>query len=340
MSLIPNNTNVIKVAIAGMGQMGGYHLNALRQLAAGDYEDYYKGNVIKHLSKISICGLCDINPQMLVRFDKIKTYDNITRLLDETKPHILIVATPTNTHKHIAAESLSRGVHTFVEKPIVTSDSDINELFEIAKKNKCNLMAGHVERYNPVSVKIVSLLKNAKPLAKNYSFVRTQKHDSRITDDIITDKLIHDLDLSLYFFGNIKNIEIKDYKLFNNQVYEILLSIQHQNGIKGTIFVSWLKTADTKERKIEIFQGGHKWKGDLLSKQLWVDDMEIKCHVEGMIKPANNQIKDELLDFIALCIEDEPMRSFQNIAPLLSLKEIKHVTKWIEKIISEINLRN
>ena len=333
MNLIPNNADEIRVAIAGMGKMGGYHLNALEQLKAGHYEEYYKGDIKEQFGKIKISGLCDIDPDRLVPFKKYETFNNVGSMLDKVKPDILIVSTPTDTHKNITLESLNRGIHTFVEKPIVTSLDAINELSAVAAKKECNLMAGHVERYNPVCIKIVSLLKNAKPLIKNYSFVRTQRHDSRITDDIITDKLIHDLDLSVYFFGNIKSIKIEDYKLYENKVYEVLVSLQHQNGINGTIFVSWLKP-DTKERKIEILQGGHKWKGDLVSKQLWVDDMEIKCQVDGMIKPSNNQIKDELFDFVAFCIENE---SLQNTAPLLSLKEIKHVIKWLEAIINEVS---
>jgi predicted dehydrogenase len=334
MNLIPNNADEIRIAIAGMGKMGGYHLKALQQLKAGDYEEYYKGDIKEQFRKIKICGICDINPKQLNLLEEYATFNNVRNMLDDAKPDILIISTPTNTHKDITLESLNRGIHTFVEKPIVTSLAEINELSAVAAKNECNLMVGHVERYNPVSIKIVSLLKNAKPLIKNYSFVRTQKHDARITDDIITDKLIHDLDLSLYFFGNIKTVKIDDYKLSDGKVYEVLVSLQHQNGIKGTIFVSWLK-ADAKERKIEILQGGHKWKGDLVSKQLWVDDMEIKCQVDGMIKPSNNQIKDELFDFVAFCIKSE---SLQNTAPLLSLKEIKHVIKWLEAIIYEVNL--
>jgi UDP-N-acetylglucosamine 3-dehydrogenase len=334
MNLIPNNINAIRFAIAGMGKMGGYHLNALQQLMAADYEEYYKGGICEQLGKISISGICDI------ALEKIPTnisrrFGSVEEMLDKTKPHILIIATPTQTHKKIAIASLERGIHTFVEKPIVTSLTEFEELLLLAEKNKCRLMAGHVERYNPVSVKIVSLLKNIKPLADSYSFVRTQKHDSRIADDIITDKIIHDLDLSLYFFGNIESIKVENYKLVDNKVYEACLSLQHQNGIKGTIFVSWLRDSSVKERKVEILQGGHKWTGDLVRKQLWVDDMEIKCMVDGMIKPSNNQIKDELFDFVAFCIGSE---SLQNTAPLLSLKEIKHVIKWLETIIYEVNI--
>jgi predicted dehydrogenase len=329
LNLIPGDICEIKIAIAGMGKMGSYHLNALQQLTAGAYEDYYKGNINEQLRKIRICGICDIMPSRLISFGTIRTFDNAENMLEQTNPDILIVTTPTNTHKDIALAGLNRSIHTFVEKPIVTSVAQLNELLSVAQDSGCRLLAGHIERYNPVSVKIVSLLKNTKPLIESYSFIRTQKRDIRVTDDIITDKVIHDLDLALCFFGTIKRIKIDDFKLVDGQAYEVKLSLEHQDGIKGSIFVSWLSGLQIKKRQVEIMQGGHKWKGDFVLKQLWVDGAEIKCQVEGMIKPSNNQIKDELVDFIASCIDSAPL---QKIVPLLSIDEIIESTKWLEDI--------
>lgn len=336
LDLIPNNVREIKIAIAGMGKMGCYHLNALQQLTAGAYEDYYKGNINEQLRKIRICGICDIIPSRLVSFGTIRTFDNAENMLERTDPDILIVATPTNTHKDISLAGLNRSIHTFVEKPIVTSVAHLNELLSVARDNGCRLLAGHIERYNPVSVKIVSLLKNTKPLIESYSFVRTQSHDMRVTDDIISDKVIHDLDLALCFFGAIKEVEVNTFKLVDDQTYEAKLTLKHQNGIRGSIFVSWFGEPEIKKRYVEIMQGGHVWKGNFVSKQLWVDGAEIKCAVDGMIKPVNNQIKDELVDFIASCINSVPL---QSIMSLLSIDEIVESTKWLEDISKQVQVR-
>jgi len=329
LNLIQSDTSEIKIAIAGMGKMGCYHLNALQQLAAGKYEDYYKGGINSQFSKIRVVGLCDILSARTENNHNIDRFDFWPEMLEKTKPHILIVATPTDTHKEIASSAIECGIHTFVEKPIVGNVAQLNELMSLAQKKGCKLMAGHVERYNPVSIKIVSLLKDVKPLVENYSFKRTQKHDTRITDDIITDKVIHDLDLALYFFGAISDIKIDNFRMSGEKVYELGLRLEHQNGTKGSIFVSWLDEQQIKKRQVEITQGGHAWKGDFVSKQIWVDGAEIKCEVQGMIKPANNQIKDELVDFIASCINSA---SLQRIVPLLSIDEIVESTKWLECI--------
>ena len=250
-------------------------------------------------------------------------------MLDNTQPHILIDATPTQTHKEIAIMALERGVHTFVEKPIVTTKAAIDALLEMAQKSGVQISAGHIERYNPVSIKIKSLLQNVDPPTKGYSFCRAQYHPSRITDDIVTDKVIHDIDLAICFFGKIRKIEIADMKLVEGKTYEVRILLEHEKSIRGNCFVSWLTDVDTKRREVEILQGGHIWKGNFVSKQLWVDGQEIKCEVDGMIKPTNNQIKDELVDFIASCIDSVPL---QKAIPLLSIDEIIESTKWLERV--------
>jgi predicted dehydrogenase len=334
LNLIPDDIREIKITIAGMGKMGSFHFAALKQLMAGKYEVYYKEGVNEQLAKICITGICDILSSRTENNDNISRFSSVEKMLDKTRPHILIVATPTQTHKQIAIMALKRGVHTFVEKPIVATRADIDALLGAARKSGVRISAGHIERYNPVSIKIRSLLQNVDPPAGRYSFCRTQTHHNRITDDIVTDKVIHDIDLAICFFGNIREIKTADVKLLKGQAYEVRILIEHEKGTKGSCFVSWLADTDTKKREVEISQGGHVWKGDFVSKQLWVDGLEIKCEVDGMIKPANNQIKDELVDFIASCIDSEPL---QKIVPLLSVDEIIESTKWLEDINEQIS---
>jgi predicted dehydrogenase len=316
-----------------MGKMGQIHLSALNQLAAGGSERYYKGGVSELLAKLTVCGLCDIRPPHTADYPNIELFNSVETMLQQTQPHLLIVATPTPTHKTIAMAAMCRGVHTLVEKPVVTAMADLDELLALAERSGVRLMAGHVERYNPVSMKIKSLLGNARPTAQRYAFARTQRHDPRIADDIVVDKVIHDLDLALYFFGVIARIEWLGCRRQEGRIFEADLALTHQNGIQGRIFVSWLTDTPDKTRQVEIEQGGHCWKGDFSAKRLWVDGHEIQCSVPGWIEPANNQIKDELVDFIVYCTE--PAEGFTP-APLLTVQEMLESVRWLEYIQNKI----
>ncbi len=329
LNLIPHDCPNIRIAIAGMGKMGTYHLTAVKQLIDGDCEDYYKFYINSYLKKLKICGICDISRERLAQYPDIPQFIDCDEMLEKTAPHILIVATPPATHFDIANLSLGLGIHTFVEKPIVARSEQLKLLLNTAEQNGCRLMSGHVERYNPVAVKLVSLLKNVRPPAEEYSFVRTQIHDPRIADNIVVDKLIHDLDLAIYFFGKIKNFRLLSVRHTGGKPFEVRVNIEHENAVAGQLFVSWLTQDGEKRRQIEITQGGHRWNGDFVQKRLWVDGHEISCRIEGMIKPSNNQIKDEIVDFIGYSTEISLIKDF---SPLLTIDEVVQTTDWLERI--------
>ncbi len=338
-NLIPIDSEHIKIAIAGVGQMGKFHLESLKQLAAGASEDYYKGSLRNKLTQIKICGLCENKLEKLDEFkNEFNLYCDFEKMLAETKPHIVIIAVPTVAHFEFAKKALASGVHTFVEKPLVTSKKQMDLLVKIAADRGCGLMSGHLERYNPVAVKIVSFLEQNKNTQKikDYSFIRTQKHDERIPDDIITDKVVHDLDLSLYFFGPIKKVQLKDVVKKNELVYQASLNVVHENGIKGKIFVSWLVKDDEKVRTIEINCQKDQLKGDFVDKKFTVNGKDVQCQVPGMINPVNNQIKDELVDFIIFCCEK--VKGEPEIPPLLGIEEITETVGFIDQLIRETKM--
>jgi predicted dehydrogenase len=332
MPLISKNTPELRIAIAGMGKMGSYHFKAISRLADGQSEVYYKGDISKQLCKLRICGICDILESRLNPHGEIPGFDNFEQMAEKTRPDMAVIAVPTQMHYELACASLRRGIHTLVEKPIVTSSSELDQLIKIAGEKQCQLTAGHIERYNPVSIKIKSLLQTTGSHISCYEFVRTQKHHARISDDIISDKVIHDLDLAVCFFGAIRNIKVDSVKFKDGKAHEARLLIEHSNGTSGSIFVSWLDCRQDSCRHVTIRQGSQSWKGDFLSKKLAINGIQVECNVEGMINIANNQIKDELVDFIASCCDITDYK----IKPLLSMEDIVEATRWLEHIINTV----
>ena len=325
-----SDNNKIKIAIIGLGKMGGYHLNALRILQKGQFESYYKGDSKEILSRIDICGLCDTSSEKLKTLLDVEKFSDYHKLINLVCPDIVIVATPTKTHFEIAKFALEKGANVFVEKPIVVKKRELNELLEIAARKKLKLMAGHVERYNPVSMKLREVLLGFEKSKKSFSFTRVQSHNERIEDDIITDKLIHDLDLSLFLFGQIKNYEILNHKKISGKIYELKLRTEHENGI-GEIFVSWLKNRRiVREVKLEV--ENKLIEGDFLKKALKIDGSFVNCDVPRWIEAQNNQVKDELVDFVVHCFSKSP-----NVPePLLNIKEILCTVKIIEEISDDL----
>lgn len=310
--------------------MGEFHLKALNALTRGDFESYYKGNSSEILSKIKPCGVCDIVPDRLDGLD-IPVFEDFHELIEVAQPHIVVIATPTATHYDIAKFGLEKGIHVFVEKPIVTKRREFETLLEIAKQNHVNIMAGHIERYNPVSLKLKEVLRPYKTASKQFQFTRTQPHDARISDDIVVDKLIHDLDLSMFLFGPVNYFEICNYQKESGKVFELRLRTSHDHA-EGDIFVSWLCSA-TVNREVKLQVENKKMEGDLLNKTLVVDGHPVNCRVTKWIEAHNNQVKDELVDFVVYCYKRD-----QDIPPpLLSVDEIACNVRIIEEISETLN---
>jgi len=326
-----NYSEKIKVGIIGLGKMGGYHLNAIKALQKGEFESYYKGDYKQVLSRIEVCGLCDISPQKLKHSLDVQLFSDYRELIDSACPDIIIVATPTQTHFDITKFSLEKGANVFVEKPIVVHSKEFAQLLKIAKNKKLNLMAGHIERYNPVSLKLNEILSDHKQSKKTFQFTRIQRHDPRINDDIIIDKLIHDLDLSFFLFGEIKKYRILEHKKKSGRVQELKLWIENNNSA-GEIFVSWLK-GDNISRGVKLNTEDIFIEGDFLKKTLKINDTFIKCDVPQWIEARNNQVKDEMVDFIVHCFSENKDLP----GPLLSMDEISSTVKIIEEISNTLN---
>ncbi len=322
----------IRIAIIGLGKMGQYHINAVNRLKNGEIENYYKGNSRQLLCRIELCGLCDSSIEKTAIFKDIPVYSNHKDLLSQAAPDIVIIATPTVSHYQIAKAALRNGANVFVEKPIVTSLKEFEELNRMAVSKKTKIMAGHIERYNPVSIKIRAILDRHSNASKSFEFVRVQPHSPRITDDIITDKLIHDLDLAMFFFGKVTGYKILDKQSIRGQVHQLRLRLEHENS-SGEIFVSWI-TADETSRKVSVKYDDTVMRGDFLSKRLIIDQNNVDCCVAGWIEAQNNQIKDELFDFIMYCYGEET----HTPAPLISLEQIKETVSLLENISMEAKL--
>jgi predicted dehydrogenase len=326
---IPRDVEAVRVAIAGMGKMGHLHLRALRQLAGGQYEPYYKGHADETLCKLRVVAVCDPDPDRLADVGDLPGFANLPDLFDAAGPHLLVVTAPTRTHFELAGLALDRGVHTFVEKPLTDTAERARQLADRARQAGLKLLAAHVERYNPVAIKLRRDLAGRNLAEATYAFHRAQPHDPRIPDDIITDKAVHDLDLAVFFFGPIRRATLRDLQRRNGRVFQTRLDVEHENGTRGELLVSWLVERD-KTRRLELRAGSDCWRGDFVNKQLRRNDQPIACEVPGYIEPLNNQIKDELVDFILYATFPDP--DHPPPPPLLSLPEVLHTLELLDDL--------
>ncbi len=165
-----------------------------------------------------------------------------------------VIAAPTELHHEIGKHFLGQGVSLLLEKPVASTESQANELYELAREKKASLCVGHVERSNPAVKKLKEVLKSGfVGKALHFSFTRVGGYPQNVKEgnNVLLDLAVHDLDVLNFLHGEFSfkasvchNSVIKDIP----DTAEILLTSPH--GCSATIHTNWI--TPTKIRKLRV----------------------------------------------------------------------------------------
>jgi len=171
-------TQKTRVGVVGVGYLGQIHARIYHQMPNVD---------LVMLADTHVDAISDI----------AKEYDcqvtgNSLELIDQVDAVSIVV--PTSVHFDVAQPFLEAGIATLLEKPIAATVDEAAKLVDLAAQNEAPFLIGHLERYNPALRAVAS--KVAEP--KYIEVHRLGTFVERATDvDVITDLMIHDLDLVL-----------------------------------------------------------------------------------------------------------------------------------------------
>lgn len=223
----------LKVGVIGVGHLGKEHARIYRDLPEAE-----------------LVGISDQDPAKAEKAKELGTayYQDPHELIG--KVEAVSIATPTSTHYAVAKEFLKAGVHTLIEKPITLKLAEADELLDLARKNKCALQVGHIERHNPGFKRIEEIAGNIR----FFEIHRLGPFTGRINDcGVVLDLMIHDLDIVL---GLVKS-EVASFDAIGVNVltpFEDIANVRmkFKNGAVADITASRLTFE--KQRKIRIFQ--------------------------------------------------------------------------------------
>ena len=112
---------------------------------------------------IEFVGLCDKNEGRLETGKRIigascPTYTDFEKMMQETKPDVLIVTTVDCTHHEFIIRAMELGCDVLTEKPMSTDEKKIQAILDAEKKTgrKCRVTFNY--RYSPHRAKIWELL--------------------------------------------------------------------------------------------------------------------------------------------------------------------------------------
>lgn len=222
----------LKVGLIGLGNMGRNHLRVLSML---------KG--------FELAFVADAKAQVAARAGEAH---GVPGVVDPTPllagVDAVVICTPTVTHADYIRLASAHVRNIFVEKPLAATLEEAREIADFAKKNSLNIQVGFIERFNPAVQSLKTVLDRTERII-SLDFTRTNKVSARITDvDVVTDLMIHDIDLALYLNGPAKSVAAHGFG-HGSMIDFASALITHENGQFSRIQAS--RVTDKKIRQIE-----------------------------------------------------------------------------------------
>lgn len=285
--------NPLKVGLIGLGHMGQNHLR-----------------ILSMLKDVELVFIADTNAATAKRLGA--TYgvqglsDPVVALGDV---EAVVICTPTVTHADYIRMAAVRVNNIFVEKPMASTLLEAKEVAAFVASEGLNLQVGFIERFNPAVQALKSIIDKAERVI-SIDFTRTNKLSARITDvDVVTDLMIHDIDLALYLNGPATSVAAHGFARDKMIDFASAL-ITHENGRFSRIQAS--RITDKKIRQIEATCVDMFVDCELLRKEILINRQSEIKQGEGLpytisaireaveVRPQE-ALLSELQAFIASC---------------------------------------
>jgi len=230
---------MIKAGVIGLGKMGISHC-ALLNAHTG----------------VEFVGACDTSKLLrwgLGKYSGIAVYDDYKKMIRDTAPDCVFIATPTRSHFEIARYCLEQGVHLFLEKPCCLNYADTSALRELSESKQLLIQVGYHNRFLG-TFREVRRLVEAGAFGEIYHFaaeaygpvvVQAQKETWRSKRSegggCLYDYASHVINLVSFILGDIERVRATELKhIFSRGVEDaVYSSLMLKDGITGQLSVSW-----------------------------------------------------------------------------------------------------
>ena len=230
----------MRAGIIGIGKMGLLHTS-----------------ILSTFPNVEVVGICD-KSKLIAKFarkvfDEIQIVNSIDKLKD-LELDLIYVTTPILSHSKIIQTIYSGKIapNVFVEKTLASSLDDAKKVCELAEKSGGVNMVGYERRhavtfnkaYELIQQDAIGRLLSFKAYAFSSDFLELdaekglQASTSRC--GLLRDLCSHAIDLSVWFFGDLKVISAQLKNRKNSEFEEWLtFTVESNTGINGSVEGSW-----------------------------------------------------------------------------------------------------
>lgn len=289
----------VKVGIIGVGNMGKNHARVYSKVA-------------------NLVAVSDINErrgrEIADKYGAI-FYKDHKQMLQEQRLEAVSVVVPTLFHKDIVFDCIKKNLPTLVEKPIAGNLVDARKILQVANKYKTLLMVGHVERFNPVIVKLKKIIDEGR-LGKIISLLAVRvgmSPPNTSASDVALDLGIHDVDVFNFLLGKLpEKKKVLKTKLFSKNIADSSILLLEYGKVTGVIQTNWITPVKTRKLFVSGVEGYAEL--DYIKQKLILRDKILNTKFDGsfyeLISLSNTPkkeiyiskkepLKEELLHFLS-----------------------------------------
>lgn len=190
----------MKVAIIGLGFMGGMHAQIYTALPGIDLVAVADTSVADTRKKVADLGLA------------VQVFPNLQALLDGTQVDIVDICVPTNDHAQLAVAAAEAGKHLFIEKPLALTLAECATIQKAVEKAGVFAQVGQCIRFWPEYVALQEFIESGQGGAlKSLSLLRRAARPAYSREDWLNDGTrsggaacdlhVHDTDFVLHLLG-------------------------------------------------------------------------------------------------------------------------------------------
>lgn len=136
---------MLRVAIVGCGKIADSHVAQIQR--------------IKDCEIVAVCDREELMAKQLFERAPVGSYfSDLQTLLKSTKPDVVHVTTPPQSHFELARQCLEYGCHVYVEKPFTLYTSEAEALISLAVKKGLKITAGHDDQFRHAARRMRALV--------------------------------------------------------------------------------------------------------------------------------------------------------------------------------------
>lgn len=298
----------MRIAVIGCGSIGRRHLNNLAALGQADVIAFDPSGPVRR----------DISRSLGV--DCLGELKSVW----STNPQVVLVTAPTDQHLPLALESVRRGCHVFIEKPLAPSLRGVSRLRAEIRKRSVITMVGCNMRFHPGPAIVKDLISRnrigtilamriqtgsylpAWRKGQNYkaSYSASLEFGGAILD------CIHEIDLALWYAGPAEllfaaGLSATSIRLQTDGLAEILL--RHENSVLTSVHLNFVQRDYRRSCQVIGTEGTIYWDFEQARVDVYGPAGKV---TESILEPddwdANQMYLDELSHFLACVTSGRP----------------------------------